>query len=160
MKPAYRSCWRDRHWADQRYAVRGPGVISDDVIARLRSQPRLLWARLYSLREQAAPRLSTTHSIARPAWFRLFATLDPAEHEIMAQRDPRLKRIQIVHVSDRACLNMIPDYAPYVHAFLLDSGWPDAAVSPNSVALAAPTTGTSAQSLLSNHRSRFFTQEA
>ena len=38
------------------------------------------------------------------------------------------RRVQVIHVEGPDALEMIPVYAPYVHAFLLDSGRPKAAV--------------------------------
>jgi phosphoribosylanthranilate isomerase len=35
--------------------------------------------------------------------------------------------VQVIHVEGRAALDLIPLYIPYVHAFLLDSGRPNAA---------------------------------
>ena len=39
-----------------------------------------------------------------------------------------VRRVQVVHVEDHAALEQIAVYAPYVHAFLLDSGRPSAPV--------------------------------
>lgn len=53
--------------------------------------------------------------------------IDPAESARLADLEPHLRRVQVVHVESRAALEMIPVYSPYVHAFLLDSGRPNAA---------------------------------
>ena len=53
--------------------------------------------------------------------------IDPAEHEVIRARQPRVRRVQVIHVEDAGALELIADYAPYVDAFLLDSGRPTAA---------------------------------
>ena len=52
--------------------------------------------------------------------------IDPAEHEVIRARQPRVRRVQVIHVEDAGALELIADYAPYVDAFLLDSGRPTA----------------------------------
>ncbi len=54
-------------------------------------------------------------------------SIDPAESARLADIEPHVRRVQVVHVESRAALEMIPVYSPYVHAFLLDSGRPNAA---------------------------------
>ena len=39
---------------------------------------------------------------------------------------PALKRVQVIHVEDNGALDLIRVYEPHVHAFLLDSGRPNA----------------------------------
>ena len=53
--------------------------------------------------------------------------IDPAEHEVIRARQPGVRRVQVIHVEDAGALELIADYAPYVDAFLLDSGKPTAA---------------------------------
>ncbi len=51
------------------------------------------------------------------------------EYQRIIERIPRVRRVQVVHVEDRSALGLIEIYEPYVHAFLLDSGRPNAAVA-------------------------------
>jgi hypothetical protein len=46
----------------------------------------------------------------------------------LAKLEPNFRRVQVIHVEGPGALDLIPYYAPYVHAFLLDSGSPGAAV--------------------------------
>ncbi len=55
--------------------------------------------------------------------------IDPVESERLAALEPHLPRVQVIHVEWPEALDQIPAYAPHVHAFLLDSGRPNAAVS-------------------------------
>ncbi len=54
--------------------------------------------------------------------------ITPAESERLAALLPVVRRVQVIHVEDDAALGLIPLYAPHVHAFLLDSGRPGAAI--------------------------------
>lgn len=62
-----------------------------------------------------------------PTTVQILSPIDPAESSRLAELEPHLRRVQVVHVESRAALEMIPVYGPYVHAFLLDSGRPNAA---------------------------------
>jgi phosphoribosylanthranilate isomerase len=52
------------------------------------------------------------------------AHLSPNESERLSQLLPAIRRVQVIHVEDEGALALIATYAPYVHAFLLDSGRP------------------------------------
>lgn len=54
--------------------------------------------------------------------------VNPAAHVALAEALPYLRRVQVIHVEDASALDLIPAYAPVVHAFLLDSGTPSAAI--------------------------------
>lgn len=51
-----------------------------------------------------------------------------AELQRLAQIAPALRRVQVIHVEGAEALQLIPLYASHVHAFLLDSGNPNAPV--------------------------------
>lgn len=55
----------------------------------------------------------------------ILARIDPAEVARLAELEPRVRRVQVIHVEGPTALDLIPAYAPCVHAFLLDSGRPD-----------------------------------
>jgi len=50
--------------------------------------------------------------------------LSPDESKRLPNLLPTTRRVQVIHVENEDALNMIAQYAPYVHAFLLDSGHP------------------------------------
>ena len=50
--------------------------------------------------------------------------IDFAESEKLAALIPRVRRVQVIHVTGHEVLELIPQYAPHVSAFLLDSGDP------------------------------------
>ena len=61
-----------------------------------------------------------------PTTVQILIPIDPAESARLAELEPHLRRVQVVHVESRAALETIPLYGPHVHAFLLDSGRPNA----------------------------------
>ncbi len=50
--------------------------------------------------------------------------LTPQESERLAELLPTTRRVQVIHVENEGALELIAPYAPFVHAFLLDSGKP------------------------------------
>ncbi len=51
--------------------------------------------------------------------------IDPAESEELARLLPAaVRRVQVLHVEGPEAVSLAADYAPHVHAFLLDSGRP------------------------------------
>lgn len=42
------------------------------------------------------------------------------------KRLPTTRRVQIIHVESKESIELVEQYEPYVHAFLLDSGKPEA----------------------------------
>ena len=107
----------------------GPGVIDDElarVIAAATPPP-------------VGTFLLTSHTwaaeIARQVFrcgtntVQIVRHLDPAEYPRLIKLLPAaVRRVQVIHVEDHAALEQIAVYAPYVHAFLLDSGRPSAPV--------------------------------
>jgi phosphoribosylanthranilate isomerase len=54
--------------------------------------------------------------------------LEPEQSRGVAELLPSVRRVQVIHVEDRKALELIEVYAAHVHAFILDSGRPSAAV--------------------------------
>ena len=77
--------------------------------------------------EQTADAIAAHVRRAHTTTVQILFPIDPAESARLAELEPHLRRVQVVHVESRAALEMIPVYSPYVHAFLLDSGRPNAA---------------------------------
>ena len=50
--------------------------------------------------------------------------MSPDESKRLATLLPTTRRVQVIHVENEGVLELIPRYAPNVHAFLLDSGRP------------------------------------
>ncbi|WP_210207828.1 phosphoribosylanthranilate isomerase [Bosea caraganae] len=77
--------------------------------------------------ERTADAIAAHVRSTRPTTVQILWNIDPAESSRLADIEPHVRRVQVVHVESRAALEMIPIYSPYVHAFLLDSGQPNAA---------------------------------
>ncbi len=54
--------------------------------------------------------------------------IDPGEYAALMQQLPEVRRVQVIHIEDNSALSLVEAYAPFVHAFLLDSGRPNAPV--------------------------------
>lgn len=54
----------------------------------------------------------------------IVAHLSPGESEQLPKLLPTVRRVQVIHVEGTGALDLIAQYAPHVHAFLLDSGRP------------------------------------
>ena len=54
----------------------------------------------------------------------ILAHLSPVESEQLPKLLPATRRVQVIHVENAGAIDLIPQYAPHVHAFLLDSGRP------------------------------------
>ncbi len=48
----------------------------------------------------------------------------PEEYAVIIRALPHVQRVQVIHVEDESCLELIPIYEPLIDAFLLDSGRP------------------------------------
>lgn len=77
--------------------------------------------------ERTAEAIAADVRRTRSSTVQILWNIDPAESARLAEIEPDLRRVQVVHVESRAALEMIQAYSPYVHAFLLDSGSPNAA---------------------------------
>jgi phosphoribosylanthranilate isomerase len=77
--------------------------------------------------ERTAAAISAQVQSTRPATVQILPHLDPAESARLANLEPHIRRVQVIHVEGPEALKLIPVYASHVHAFLLDSGKPNAA---------------------------------
>jgi phosphoribosylanthranilate isomerase len=64
----------------------------------------------------------------RPSTVQIVSHIRTSEAAQLAELLPGTRRVQVIHVEDECALDMIGGYAPYVHAYLLDSGRPDLGV--------------------------------
>lgn len=55
--------------------------------------------------------------------------IEPTEYDTIAAALPGIRRVQVVHVEDDSALELIHAYTAHVHAFLLDSGRPNAGIA-------------------------------
>ena len=67
-------------------------------------------------------------SSARASTVQIVSQITTAEAAELAQLLPATRRVQVVHVENEGVFELIAGYAPYVQAYLLDSGRPNLAI--------------------------------
>lgn len=106
--------------------VRPPNArtLQDDEIARIiASIPASIETVLLSSGETAEA-ISAQVQATGPTTVQILRPLAPDQLVELAEREPAVRRVQVVHVQGPEALAMIAGYAPFVDAFLLDSGKP------------------------------------
>jgi phosphoribosylanthranilate isomerase len=107
----------------------GPGPIDDDTARYIAAEvPPPVATFLLTSRVRGADivdhiRYCGTNTI------QIVSHIDPAEYQAIIELAPATRRVQVIHVEDDSALELIEAYEPYVHAFLLDSGRPNAEVA-------------------------------
>jgi phosphoribosylanthranilate isomerase len=107
----------------------GPGPIPDAQIAAVTAIVPPPVATFLLTSERTADAISAHIRATNPSTVQIVSHIDPAESARLAELQPHVRRVQVIHVEGSEALQMIPVYSPHVHAFLLDSGRPNAAVA-------------------------------
>ena len=105
----------------------GPGPIGDEQIAEIAAWGPPPITTFMLTAETTADRISRHVEATRPTAVQIVSHIEPAEAAKLADLQSGVRRVQVIHVEDMSALDLIPAYAPYMHAFLLDSGRPGAA---------------------------------
>ena len=106
----------------------GPGVIDDDLVGAIADQvPPGVDTFLLTSRV-AGEEIADQVEYCRTTAVQIVRHIEPSQYEPIIRRLPTIRRIQVIHVEDDSALELIDAYERYVHAFLLDSGRPNAAV--------------------------------
>ncbi|MCW3848479.1 phosphoribosylanthranilate isomerase [Sphingomonas sp. LB-2] len=110
-------------------ATRPPshGTIPDASIAEIVAAVPPPVATFLLTSEQSARTISAHVRQTRPSVVQILRHIDPAESARLAELEPQVRRVQVIHVEGPEALDLIPRYSPHIHAFLLDSGKPNAA---------------------------------
>ncbi len=104
----------------------GPGIIDDTLAAQIAaSTPPGVESFLLTSRTDATDILEHVGTV-RPSVVQIVQHVDPGVYPLLMKAAPEVKRVQVIHVEDAGALDLIGHYEPYVHAFLLDSGRPNA----------------------------------
>lgn len=106
----------------------GPGPIPDDRIAAIARLVPPPVATFLLTSETTAGAISAHIRATAPTAIQVVSHIDPEEAAALAALEPQIRRVQVIHVEGNDALDLIPLYASYVHAFLLDSGRPNATV--------------------------------
>lgn len=107
----------------------GPGPIPDAAIAEVTAFAPPPVATFLLTSETTAEAISAHVRATNPSTVQVVSHIDPAESEKLAVLEPHVRRVQVIHVEGPEALDLIPAYAPHVHAFLLDSGRPNAVIA-------------------------------
>lgn len=106
----------------------GPGAIPDEQIAEIAMVLSPPIASFLLTAEVTADAIASHVLRTGVSTVQIVSHIDPMESAALARRLPAVRRVQVIHVEDRRSLDLIGVYAEHVHAFLLDSGRPNAAV--------------------------------
>ncbi|WP_458093723.1 phosphoribosylanthranilate isomerase [Roseomonas sp. WA12] len=106
----------------------GPGPIPDDRIAAIARLVPPPVATFLLTSETTAEAISAHIRATAPTAIQVVSHIDPKEAAALAALEPQVRRVQVIHVEGEDALGLIPLYAPHIHAFLLDSGRPNATV--------------------------------
>ena len=107
----------------------GPGPIDDDLIAEIAAlAPPPLATFLLTSRTDADGIVDHVNYCGTNT-VQIVNHIDPLEYPGIISALPTIRRVQVIHVEDAGAVDLIRRYEPFVHAFLLDSGRPNAAVT-------------------------------
>lgn len=107
----------------------GPGIIADSMVRTIAQETPpgvdtfLLTA--YTTAVEIAGQLQACGT----STVQIVNHIDPSQYPELIKRMPMVRRVQVIHVENEQALSLIDSYSPYVHAFLLDSGRPNAAIA-------------------------------
>jgi len=104
----------------------GPGPIGDQEIADIAAAVPPPISTFMLTARNTAEAISEHIEATQPTAVQIVSHIDETEAAKLALLQPSVRRVQVIHVEDHNALDLIPIYAPYVHAFLLDSGRPSA----------------------------------
>ena len=107
----------------------GPGVIDDELARNIAALvPPPIATFLLTQRKRAVD-IADHVAVVAPTTVQIVNHIEPAEYRQLIKLLPAsIRRVQVIHVEDETALDLIEPYAPYVHAFLLDSGRPSASL--------------------------------
>ena len=107
----------------------GPGTISDELVREIAAQiPPTVDSFLLTSR-MSGDDIADHIQYCRTTTVQIVQHIDPGEYDTVIRRLPGIRRVQVIHIEDESALQLIDQYENSVHAFLLDSGRPNAAVA-------------------------------
>jgi phosphoribosylanthranilate isomerase len=101
-----------------------PRAIDDEAIAAIAACVPPPIATFLLTSESTAMGIAERVQRAGASVVQILAHLSPVESEQLSKLLPTTRRVQVIHVENAGAIDLIPQYAPHVHAFLLDSGRP------------------------------------
>jgi phosphoribosylanthranilate isomerase len=107
----------------------GPGSIADEKIAEVAAMVPPPVATFLLTSETNAEAIAAHIRTTNPSTVQVVSHIDPTESARLAEIEPHVRRVQVIHIEGPEALELMAAYSPHVHAFLLDSGRPNAAVA-------------------------------
>ena len=104
-----------------------PRTIDVDTVATITSLDPLPTATFLLTSECKAENIARLVSDAGVSTVQILSHLSPIDSEKLQKLLPHTQLVKVVHVENESTLEQIDQYAPYVNAFLLDSGRPNLA---------------------------------
>lgn len=106
----------------------GPGIIDAELAREIaRAVPPTVETFLLTSHERGDD-IADHIEFCRTTTVQIVRHIQPSEYTTIIKRLPATRRVQVVHVEDEGALELVKQYEPYVHAFLLDSGRPSAKI--------------------------------
>jgi len=103
----------------------GRGVLDDETIAAIATRVPPPTATFLLTSELTADAIAGHVERTRTSTVQIVSHIGTSEAARLAETLPGTRRVQVIHVEDGRALDLIGPYAPYVHAYLLDSGRPN-----------------------------------
>jgi phosphoribosylanthranilate isomerase len=107
----------------------GPGTISDSWIADIIATVPPSISTFLLTNETTASAISSHIRITSPSTVQVVNHLDPEQWALLRHLERSTRFVQVIHVEGPGAIDLIPIYSPFVDAFLLDSGRPNAPVA-------------------------------
>jgi len=104
-----------------------PRAMKLNTIAAITAQLTQHTATFFLTAECTAASITQRVNAAGTTTVQIASSLAVSELEKLQTALPETRRVQVIHVENESALDLIAQYAPYVHAFLLDSGHPNQA---------------------------------
>jgi phosphoribosylanthranilate isomerase len=107
----------------------GPGVIDDDLAREIAAWiPPGVETFLLTSRD-SADAIADHVAYCGTTTVQIVQHIDPREYPRLISSLPGVRRVQVIHIEDASALELTDAYRAFVHAFLLDSGRPNAPVA-------------------------------
>lgn len=101
-----------------------PRALGDETVAAIAARVPPPIATFLLTAESTAAGIARHVAATGVSTVQILAQLPRGESEQLPRLLPATRRVQVIHVEGRSALDLIDQYAPHVHAFLLDSGLP------------------------------------
>ena len=100
----------------------GPGVIGVKAAAAIACEAPLGLETFLLTSGECAADIASELASCPASTVQIVRHIDPKEYPALIEAVPQVRRVQVIHIEDEGALALAARYAPYVDAFLLDSG--------------------------------------